>query len=421
MPEPWLHKIDWLLAGYLLVGVGGWLLAWVGMFFAKARMNKLFAPAEPLPPDPPHVSIVVPAKDEADHIEACVRGLLQQDYPNFDVVVVDDRSRDATRQILHRLLQEERARGSCRLQVVHVDTLPDGWLGKCHALYVGTRHVRSPWILFVDSDIALQPQALRTVLARAVARGYDAVSILNRLEGRTLWERLMIPVCGATWAAMFLISRTNEDSRPRNAAANGQFLLVRREAYEAVGGHQRVRQQIVEDVELMRAVKAADFKCRLYVGTHLASMRMHATLAELRSGWGRIFAGTARFRRWRPVLAGLFVLFGGLGVYFGLAYGVYRLLTRNDWSWLAAAGVHWVLMSGFLLELYRVSRSRMRYALIPFVSFPVLLWLIFEGLRRCGDRRFVWRGTEFAVPPEALESAEESSPRQPAGNSPGSC
>lgn len=385
--------MDWLLWVYLVVAPLAWLGLWCGLLLARARMGRLRGRLPPLPDPPPMVSIVVPAKDEAGHIENCVRRLLQQDYPNFELVVVDDRSGDATLQILHHLRDESPG----RMKVQHVDWLPDGWLGKCHALHVGTRELAGKWILFVDSDVALEPNATRDAIALSAGRGYDALSILTRLNARTSWERLMIPLLGASWATMFTVSLTNDDNRPAVAAANGQFFLVRREAYEKIGGHAAVRQEIVEDVELMRRLKSAEFKCRLMVGTHLASTHMHATLAELKRGWGRIYAGTASYRTWRIWTAIVFAVAGGLSVYPAMAWGLWRWLPIGDWRWIAAAGAHFALMTLFLAYVYRAARCRPLDALLVPVSFPVMIGLLVEGLRRCRDRRFEWRGTAVTI------------------------
>lgn len=386
-----------LLILYVLVGPCFWGFLVYGIFAARSRMNRLAGPPPPLPEPCPSVTIVVPAKDEAGHIETCVQRLLDQDFPRLAVHVIDDRSTDDTGSILDRMARERAPGQGPALTVLHVDHLPDAWLGKCNALHTGTRDLGSDWLLFVDSDVAIDPSALRTTLGVAVQRGYDAVSILTRLDGRTFWERLMIPVCGAAWATMFLISWTNDDHRSSNAVANGQFFLIRRDLYERVGGHASVKQEIVEDVELMRRLKTAGARCRLFVGSHLAATQMHATLAQLRSGWGRIFAGTARYRRARLAGATVMLLFGGLSVYPMLGVGLVRWFMGGGTGWLIAAGAHWCLMTGFLLYVYRAARSWPWHALAPFVSFPVLIGLLWEGLRRCGDRRFEWRGVSYSL------------------------
>lgn len=399
---------DLPLTTYILVGPLAWLALWAGLLLARKRMGRLRGKPKPLPEPPPMLSIVVPAKDEASHIEACVRGLLAQDYPAFELIVVDDRSADGTRETLDHLAAAHGAAastpsGAAALRVMHVDRLPEGWLGKCHALHVGTRDLRGDWILFVDSDVALEPHAARAVVALAAGRAYDALSTLNRINPRSRWESLMIPLLGATWGTMFTISLTNDDNRPHVAAANGQLFLVRREAYEAVGGHAAVRNEIVEDVELMRTLKSAGRKCRFMIGSHLAATHMHATLPELRRGWGRIFAGTARYRPGRIWAAIAFAVVGGLSVYPALAYALWRWVSHGDLRWAAAAGAHLLLLTGFLAYVYRASHCRGANAFLVPVSFPVMIGLLWEGLRRCRDRRFEWRGTAVTIPAARAE------------------
>jgi cellulose synthase/poly-beta-1,6-N-acetylglucosamine synthase-like glycosyltransferase len=361
----------------------------VGFYLGRSRMARLAKTHCPQIEHPPQVTIVIPAKDEASRICECVEAVLGQDYPSFSVLVIDDRSEDETGRILDALVVQHPG----RLCVHHVDTLPEGWLGKCHALYVGTRAAKSPWLLFVDSDVTLQPSALRDTLALALSRNYDAISLLTRIEGRTFWERLMIPISAATWAVMFLVSLTNNDRYPKIAAANGQFFLIRREAYESVGGHGAVKMQIVEDVELMRLLKSRGFACRLYIGSHLATTRMHETLKQLRSGWGRIFAGTNRFRMGRLIAAMVCVLFGGLSAYPAIGYG----LASRDRGWMIASLIHLTMITFYLGLVYRAAGSRVRYALLFPLSGAVLMNLLWIGVRRCTHRHFEWRGTRIVA------------------------
>src|SRR5450432_2196410 len=149
------------------------------------------------------------------------------DYPQFDVIAIDDRSTDETGKIL-----DEIAAANPRLRVIHVHDLPAGWLGKSHALHVGTREVKSDWLLFVDSDVTLEKNALSATLSLAIKRKYDALSILTRLECHRFIERLLLPPLAGAWGVMHTISLTNEDSRKTIAAANGQFFLIRRDVYE---------------------------------------------------------------------------------------------------------------------------------------------------------------------------------------------
>jgi len=410
-----LNWDDIPLLCYAAIGPVAWVGMWAGLLLGRSRMNRLVGGAPALPTTAPHVTIVVPAKDEATGIRACVERLLRQDYPSFDVRVIDDRSIDGTSDILDELARNvaqengvprENARtrregeniAKSVLQVMHVapDALPAGWLGKCHALHVGTRDVTSAWVLFVDSDVTLEPAALRAAMGLALARGYDAVSLMTRLNGRTFLERLMIPVAAGAWAIMFQISLTNNDNRPV-AYANGQFLLARREVYERAGNHEAVKGEIVEDCALMRNMKATGAKVRLMIGNHLAATTMHATLGELKSGWGRIYAGTSGYRPWRIIATIVFTITSGLSVYPALVWGVTVWGRTSDPTWLTLSLAHFALMTGHLMYLYRSARGNPLLALLWPVSGVVLLRLLVEGAKRCRNKTIEWRGTTFAA------------------------
>lgn len=386
-----------LFGTYVALGPGAWALLHLGLALGRSRMTRLRRSRATLPEPAPSVAVLIPAKDEADGIEACVSRVLDLDYPRLDVVVVNDRSKDDTGRILDELAARQAPGDLRRLRVVHIpqDGLPAGWLGKCHALYAGTRGLDSEWLLLVDSDVTVEPQALSRVLALAEQRKYDAVTLLTRLECRGFWERLILPLAAGIWAILFTISLTNEDRRKHVAYANGQFFLIRRRAYEAVGGHEAVKDQIVEDVELMKRLKAAGFKVRFFLGSELASTRMHATFRQMFHGWGRIYSGTARRKTPRLIAAMAFLLFSGLTVYPALAWGVVELLRWEEWRWLAASLVHAVLLTLHLLRVYYESGNRKRYALLFPLSGPVMVAILAFALRMCRTGRVNWRDTIF--------------------------
>ena len=175
---------SWWLALYLLLGPVAWVGIYAGFFLARSRMSRLREPTQPLPDPAPPVTILIPAKDEGAGIEECVRRVLSLDYPDFRVIAIDDRSTDQTGMVLDRLAAEH----PDRLRVIHVNALPDGWLGKNHALHQGTQGVGTPWLLLVDSDVLLEPSTLREVMCRAIHRGYDLVSLMLALRTETFWE-----------------------------------------------------------------------------------------------------------------------------------------------------------------------------------------------------------------------------------------
>jgi chlorobactene glucosyltransferase len=193
---------------------------------------------------------------------------------------------------------------------------------------------------------------------------------------------------------MHAASKTNEDSRKESAVANGQFFLIRRSAYEAVGGHESVKDQITEDVELMRRLKGNEFKVRIFSGAHLASTRMHSNLKQMFSGWSRIYSGTPRRRPWKILWAMWFILSAALTVYPA------AILGARDPKWLMPACTHFILMTGYLMLIYRWSGNRARFAFLVPLSAPLMLAILVYSLRKCQTGKIVWRDTVFA--PESM-------------------
>ncbi|WP_428939536.1 glycosyltransferase [Fontivita pretiosa] len=385
-----------LLVCYALIGPAAWMLMLAGLLVGRARMDRLRRWRGQLPADPPHVTILVPAKDEAKGIGRCIESVLAQDYPKFDVIAIDDRSTDDTGAILDRIAARDQ-----RLRVIHVsqESLPAGWLGKCHALCLGSQQASGQWLLFVDSDVTLEPNALSAAISLALARNYDALSVLTRLECHSFLERWMLPALAATWAIMNVVSLTNLDRRRDIAAANGQFFLVRRSAYEAVGGHAAVKDRITEDVELMRLLKARGFKTRLFSGAHLAATRMHSSLRQMFQGWARIYCGTVRLRPGRILAAMVFVVCSVLTVYPALAMGVFGLATSAESGLLLAASTaHLVLMTLHVGLVYRWAGVGWMHALLMPATAPMLLAVLTFALHKCRTGRITWRGTEFLSP-----------------------
>lgn len=372
----------------LLLGPLSWLGLIILGLFARRRMNRLYQVREPLPDPAPSLSIVVPAKDEAEGIAACVHRVLGQDYPNAQVVVVDDRSTDGTSQILDDL-----ARREPRLKPFHVTDLPPGWLGKCHALYVGTRDLRSDWLLLVDSDVQLSADAARRAVALCIDREYDVLSIMPTLDARSFWERSLLPLLAVAWSAAFRVSFTNDDSRPNHAFANGQFFLLRRDWYEKVNGHECVRDQIVEDVAIMRVLKAAGAKTRLMMGQDLAHARMHTNFRQMFHGWARIFAGSSA----RSVVPMVTVIFFLIATVVALVVGGVMSVQTQHPAWIASTVAHVILMFGFVAWIYVTTGISMIYALAMPITWPMVLAVLSYSIYVCRTGRVIWRGTPVQV------------------------
>lgn len=235
-------------------------------------------PAEPLP----LLSIVVPARDEERSIEACVRSLLAQRFVDLEVIVVDDRSTDATLPILERLTREDP-----RLRVVRGAPLPEGWVGKPWALDQGSRLARGSWLLFTDADSVHAPAGTASALAFTLAAKADALSVVTAQELGSFWEAATLPfILGMIFYASGTLAQLNDPMQPDRALANGQYILVSRAAYDELGGHGALRGEIVEDLAFAKRLKR-DGRFRLMVGggMRLARVRMYHSFGEIWSGF----------------------------------------------------------------------------------------------------------------------------------------
>jgi len=186
---------------------------------------------------------------------------------------------------------------------------------------------------------------------------------------------------------------TNEDSRKHVAFANGQFFLIRRSAYEKVGGHAAVRDNITEDVALMRLLKASGFRVRLYYGRDFAATRMHTSWRQLFNGWARIFSGVTHRKPWRILAAMAFVGVGGLSAYAALIYGA----VVGDVKWISLAVAHLLLITAVVSAIYHMSGNPKRFALAFPIAAGVLLAVYAYAVRACFTGKIAWRGTSYTA------------------------
>lgn len=264
-----------LLALIVLLGV-------IGVALVAIRNLTIFRPA-PAPPDAaPPLSILIPVRDEEALVEGAVRSACAQ-VGEVEVVVLDDGSTDATPEILARLRRELPA-----LRVVTGAPLPEGWAGKAWACWqLAREHARHNWLLFVDCDVRLRPDATRRALAAARADSVPFLTAFPRQITASLGEALVVPLIHLVLLAylpMWLIRRMR---RPSLAAGCGQFILAERGAYLAADGHRAIRSTLHDGLQLARRMKEAGFAIGLVDGTDLATCRMYAGLAATWRGFAR--------------------------------------------------------------------------------------------------------------------------------------
>jgi len=271
-----------LLISTLALVLGILIITWI---HNQYHLDVVVSPTPP-PLEAPSISVIVPARNEARNIRRCVEALLAQTYPNYELIVLDDRSTDETPVILNELAQRD-----SRLRVVAGADLPPGWAGKPHALFQAAKAARGEWLCFVDADTFVAPEALASVFAKAQETGADLFTIMTDQEMRTFWERVILPLVFTALSVGFSPRRVNNPKR-KDAIANGQFIFIRRAVYEAVGGHEALKNSIVEDKDLAVLVKRSGYRLVVADGRQVAATRMYTSLPEMWEGWTKnIFLG----------------------------------------------------------------------------------------------------------------------------------
>ena len=347
--------------------------------------------------DPPLVSIIVPARNEEGNIAECLDSVLAQSYPRREVIVVDDRSEDGTAEVVRR--QQER---SADVRLVQVNHLPAGWTGKTHALAQAAREARGEWFLFVDADIRLHKDNLASALAYARQHGLEFLSLLARTDCRSFWEGVLQPLLGIMLMLRFPLSSVN-DPRRSCAFANGQYILIRRSAYDALGGHAAVSGELLEDIALAQRAKAQRLPLAVVHGYQVASVRMYGSFPDIWRGWRRIYIHALGRRAGSLLLsAALIVLFSLNPLALALAGVLGVLVGGGGGAWLGAAAVGVVQVAAMMSVVYRMYRrlilAQARYLVLYPVAMLVGLGLFLDALLSLVIRReLVWRGTAYPV------------------------
>ncbi len=332
------------------------------------------------------ISVIIPARNEAANIEACVRSVLATLYDPIEVVVVDDRSTDDTAAIIERLAAGPEAQG--RVRLVRGAELPPRWFGKPWALVQGWRVSRGDRVLFADADTRHTSELIPRAVGALETERVDLVSLLARQEMATFWERLVQPhVFLALASRVGDLRRINRTRVEWEAIAAGQFILTTRAAYERVGTHEAVRNCVAEDAALAQAYARHHLDIFLLHAVDYVTTRMYHSLAEIIEGWSKNLAlgvplmmpPIPLLRRAAPYLMWLPSLVWVAPPVLWAVYG---------WSWaLATVGVSLLIW----VTVYWAERVPARYALLyPFGAAMVAYIMLRSAWR--GKRKVEWRG-----------------------------
>jgi len=246
----------------------------------------------------PLVSVLIPARNEAENIGRALYTITQQTYRNIEIIVLDDHSDDRTAEIVRKVANIEP-----RLRLIKGKPLPDGWTGKNWACHQLAREANGEQLLFVDADVQLAPEAISSGLARIEQNKLDMLSVFPTQIMQSLSERLVVPMMNWILLSFLPLRFVSDSPNPKFVAANGQFILLSREIYSVIGGHDAVKGKIVEDMELARKIKNNGNKIMTLLGGELISCRMYDNLVDAANGFTKNFYAGFNIPQW------LFILF----------------------------------------------------------------------------------------------------------------
>jgi len=333
----------------------------------------ILAPA-PVRPHP-EVSIIVPARNEEASLADCLQSLVGQTGVAHEIIVVDDGSTDGTREI---------AESFAGVRVISPGPLPEGWTGKNNAVVAGAEVARGDWLLFTDADTVHLPGSLARALAEAKEDGADMLSYSPEQIAVTFWEMAVLPVVFAELAHQYPPKEVSDPASPI-AAANGQYILIRRQVYEAVGGHRAIAGDLLEDVALARAVKNSGRKLRFRYGADAVRTRMYRNFQQLREGWTKN-------------LALLFPQPGWLAMKWLLAWSLTLAAligTIARPGWLGAIAV-----AGLLYLAQRLRRANFTWdmeVLGGFFGYPMFAYLLLRSKTKHATGSVSWKGRTYGA------------------------
>lgn len=336
-----------------------------------------------LPAQPPKVSIVFSALNEAATIEPALRSLMALDYPQLEIIAINDRSVDETGAILDRLARDHPA-----LRVIHIPGLPAGWLGKTHALHVGSQAATGHYLLFTDADVVFEPSALNRAVHYCERERLDHLVVFAELlaKERLLRSLLLTFFSSALLKHPFWKVRTS----PGVYLGMGAFNMVRAEAYRAAGGHEALKLEVVDDLMLGRRMKQHGFRQDVLLGVRSVMLAWYGSTGELARGLEKNSYAMIDYRVW-PLLAGT------LAVVLVRCWPIAGLFLTSGAAWWLNAGA---IAAGLLLhaELLRLTRWSRRCLWWWPASALVMLFILWRAvlltIRRGG---IDWRGTLYAL------------------------
>ncbi len=370
-----------------------WVLAPLVVLLRARNSRSLDEWSDVVPPPVPLVSVVIPARNEARNIERCLRSVLATSHPAVEVIVVDDHSTDGTGGLARAVAEDD-----ARVRVITPEPLPEGWFGKQWACTAGAREARGEILLFTDADTAHGPDLIGRAVNAMRARGAELLTVAGRQEMGSFWERVVQPqFFGLLLARYGGLERISHATDPREAIANGQCIFMTRAAYDASGGHEAVRGQLVEDLALAQRFVSQGRTIAVVLGLDQFRTRMYTSLGEVVRGWLKnVYVGgreAAPFGRVGRAVYPLIVIAAPVFALLPAAVlplGFFGALPAWTFMW-ALPGALVALL--FWLAYYAWEQLPLWYALLYPLGLALVLYIVLLAFVR--GPRVQWKGRTY--------------------------
>jgi chlorobactene glucosyltransferase len=338
------------------------------------------------------VSVIVPCRNEEDNLDTVIPSLLRQDYPQLELIFLDDRSTDGTLRKLHDYQKKD-----SRIKILQGKPLPPGWTGKNHAMHQAAQNAAGKWLLFTDADTFHERHSLSSALSYALKRDLKLLTMSARCVCKTFGEHLVQPMGIGCFAVWFKLSEVNNPDN-KTPLCCGQYLLVHKETYDLCGGNEVVKNEVTEDLAFFEVLKSKGYSCELSIGTHLFATRMYKSFKECWVGWRRIYLHGLRkdvgsiLRKMGMLIFYSFLPFAMLA---GFAAG---LMQGNTALWPA----FWLtlFLCAFILFLRSRSHAALKASQWSILLHPLSALVIIGILADCLhhhflDKKVVWKQEQY--------------------------
>lgn len=364
------------------------------LYFAYFRkVEPISEPDEMLP----FISVVVPARNEGGKIRRCIESLANQSYPKYEVIAIDDRSTDETGTIIRELAEKYP-----HVRCVRGQEAPPRWIGKCNALVHGVKYANGQWLLFTDADTCHTPDSLRLAVSYAQRHNAELISFMPVQELGSFWERTVMPVLLGSFLCGDPMNTINDRTNDR-AYAYGQYILVRRDVYEAVGGHYSVYDQILDDISFARVVKEKGYHIMAADGRLLYKVRMYTDLESLWQGWTKNLFALIECQIIYLVLVIALINMAVVGPFVQLAYVGWALAAGEAVPHLPLLAGLTTLQIGMLYAWYRRCAEHYlgvgpgHFLLLPLGSLTVSVLYLHSAYLVLSKTKVSWKGRQYRV------------------------